>query len=287
MNRNVIMNDTKKIAILLATYNGEKYIAEQIHSLLTQTMQGWTLYVHDDGSTDGTVKILEEFRLQYPQIKILDYPSQGGAKDNFLSLVDRVEADYYFFCDQDDVWFPQKVQLTMERMTYLEQSNQGKPIVVHSDLIVTDDELNVIHESFLQYSGIHPEFLTTFNQAPVSGLTTGCTMCFNSKAKLSILHPYTDALMHDYWVTLCTLRCGGIVSLINSPLLYYRQHGSNTLGAKDRAQLTITSRIHNIRRIVANHYKRSKMLKALHYGSYFKFILYKLLYKYRILTAKK
>ena len=98
------------IAILMATYNGETYLKEQIDSLLAQTCQDWHLYVHDDGSKDGTVAIVKGYAEQYPEkVTLLDYPPQGGPCKNFLSMMEKVEAPYYMFCDQDDVWMPEKL----------------------------------------------------------------------------------------------------------------------------------------------------------------------------------
>lgn len=279
-------NSTKSIAILLATYNGERYVAEQICSLLSQTLQGWTLYVHDDGSTDGTYTVLQELASKHQEIRLLDYPSQGGAMKNFFSLLERVEADYYFFCDQDDHWLPDKMEKTMERMAQLEAQHPDTPIVVHSDLYVADDNLNIVEQSFLKYSGIHPDLLTTFSEAGVSGLVTGCTMCFNARAKQVMHHPYTHALMHDEWIALSVLKRGGIVSLIPTPLMLYRQHFGNVVGAKDRTKLTITSRLKHLTKFLRQHFSRYRMLRSLGYGPYLKFILYKIIYKYRIKTIK-
>jgi glycosyltransferase involved in cell wall biosynthesis len=102
------VKSTSTIAILMATYNGEKYLGEQIDSLLAQTNMDWQLYIHDDGSTDNTQAILQEYAQKHSNIHILEYESQRGAMKNFLSLLQRVEADYYMFCDQDDVWLKQK-----------------------------------------------------------------------------------------------------------------------------------------------------------------------------------
>ena len=86
----------ERIAILMATYNGKKYLGEQIDSILSQSSHLWHLYIHDDGSTDGTVELLNDYANKYPeQITVMDYPSQGGALQNFMSLLEKVEADYY------------------------------------------------------------------------------------------------------------------------------------------------------------------------------------------------
>ena len=95
----------------MATYNGAKYLREQIDSILSQTNDQWHLYIHDDGSKDGTVEILNDYATRCPEtVTVLDYPSQDGALQNFMSLLEKVEADYYMFSDQDDVWFPEKIE---------------------------------------------------------------------------------------------------------------------------------------------------------------------------------
>ena len=101
----------------MATYNGKKYLGEQIDSFLSQTNSKWHLYVHDDGSKDGTLELLNDYAAKYPEkITILDYPSQGGALQNFMSLLEKVEADYYMFSDQDDVWHPTKIERSYQAM---------------------------------------------------------------------------------------------------------------------------------------------------------------------------
>ena len=135
----------KTTAILLATYNGEKFLREQLDSLLQQTYSDWTLYIHDDGSTDSTKEIIKEYEQKYENITMLRYPSQKGAKNNFMSLLERVEANYYLFCDQDDVWRKDKVEKEMARMMVLEKDFPGKPVLVFSDLYVVDINLNITY----------------------------------------------------------------------------------------------------------------------------------------------
>ena len=112
-----------RIAILMATYNGERFLAEQIASILGQANHDWHLYIHDDGSKDNTVNILNDHAMKHPdEITVLDYPPQGGALSNFMSLLERVEADYYMFSDQDDVWMPEKVELTLQKIREMEKT---------------------------------------------------------------------------------------------------------------------------------------------------------------------
>ena len=178
-----------RIAILMATYNGEKFLREQIDSLFTQTYQDWHLYVHDDGSTDSTISIVKEYIDNHPgRITLMDYPSQGGACKNFLSMLDRVDAPYYMFCDQDDVWLPEKIEREYSEIRELERREVSlKPIVVYSNLIVTDSDLNIISPSLWEIAGIYPEFVNSFGEMAANTLMSGCTMIFNHSVK-QIMH---------------------------------------------------------------------------------------------------
>lgn len=273
-----------KIAILLATYNGKRYLRDQIESLYRQTLRGWTLYVADDGSDDGTAELLAEYARSKNNFVLL--PAEGarlGAKDNFLRLLREVEADYFFFCDQDDVWCEDKMEVEMERMRSEERSEEsgGTPIVVFSDLYVTDERMNVIAESFHNYAGICPQLLTTFNEAGGVNHVTGCTMLFNRAAKDCLQWPASDAAMHDAWVSLCVLKAGGRLAYVRQPLVYYRQHSSNTLGATKFRALTMGTRLKNMGATMQQLRERYRMLRALNYGPWIKFVYYRMLYKYK------
>ena len=142
------------ITILLATYNSGPYIREQIDSILAQTYSDWKLVVRDDLSTDNTVEIINEYICRYPdKISILD--NHGESKRaylNFVELLKNVESEYYMFCDHDDVWLPNKIDLSIQRMKEIEK--QDIPVVVHTDMKVVDQDLNTINESFWKYSRI-------------------------------------------------------------------------------------------------------------------------------------
>lgn len=265
----------------MATYNGERYIKEQIDSLFSQTISNWTLYIHDDGSSDNTVGIIKEYMLFHDNIVLLDYASQHGAKENFFSLVKAVDADYYMFSDQDDKWCPYKIEKEIERMAQLEKEYNNRPLLVFSDLYVVDKNLNLISPSLWQMSGARPEFLTTFNECAATPFVTGCTMLFNRDAKNAIIWPVGKATMHDAWITLCILKRGGIISAIYEPLMYYRQHDGNALGASNKSNNSLFHKICNIRKIIKRDVAILKMLDALGYGGFFKFLKYKYIYKFR------
>ena len=270
------------IAILLATYNGGQYLMEQLDSLLQQTCQQWTLYIHDDGSTDNTNAILQEYAQKHSNIHILGYESQKGAMRNFLSLLQRVEADYYMFCDQDDVWLKQKVELSFEEMKRQEAVCGRKPIIVYTDLYVTDAALNITCNSFWQEICLHPEFITTFDEMAASTAVTGCAMLFNQQVKDNVVFPAAHATMHDAWITACTLRKNGKIIPISQPLVYYRQHEDNCVGSDDLNHIDLAYRIRNFRTMQRKNLQLYRMLRSLGYGSIVKFFYYKWKYKQRI-----
>ncbi|MBR0048483.1 MAG: glycosyltransferase family 2 protein [Prevotella sp.] len=283
------MNQIKSptpIAILLATYNGKQYLCEQIESLLRQTSKDWTLYIHDDGSTDGTSELLHDYALRYQNIVVLDYESQHGAKDNFLSLLQRVDAEYYMFCDQDDVWIPEKVALSINEIKLQEKAYANTPLIVYTDLHVADAQLNITHPSFWKEICLHPEFVTSFDEIAASTAATGCAMILNSLAKAVTIIPAPKATMHDAWITACVLSKGGRICPLHRQTVYYRQHGDNCVGAEDLNHLSLTYRIKNLREMQLKNWRNYQMLRSLGYGSLLKFMRYKLLYNKRISRKK-
>lgn len=278
-------NGNKTIAILMATYNGERFIGEQIDSLLSQTYTCWHLYVHDDGSNDATRTIVKDYASSFPEkISLLQYPPQGGACQNFISLLERVDAEYYMFCDQDDVWLPEKIALSIDTMLMKEKQNVGKPIIVSADLYVADENLNVIHPSRSKYSALYPQYIRCFDDcAPTAGVT-GCTMLFNRVAKDCCIYPVPSIAMHDRWLCLCTLKAEGKLYWIDKSLIYYRQHGGNCLGAGsiDVASIGLLYRVRNLRRVISRHIEHYSLLRRLGYGSVLKYIKHVLKYRKRI-----
>ena len=278
-------------AILLATYNGARYLREQIESLYAQTFTGWTLYVHDDGSTDGTQAILAEYARMKDNFVVLDYPGQHGAKANFLSLLRMVEARYYFFADQDDVWLPDKMERCMRQMLHTEQENVEKhadsAVLVCCDVCVVDERLQEMSPSLWKQAGTHPEFLNTFAAGAATPFVTGCTMLINRQARETVLWKQAGkATMHDAFITLCVLKAGGKVVPLYQPLMYYRQHGTNTLGAYRKEEDNIRHKFSHLHAVVKRNAEWWAMLRALNYGSLFKFLKYKYIYKQKCRKAK-
>lgn len=222
----------KKLAVLLATYNSQKFLEAQIDSLLNQTYKDFVLYIRDDGSIDNTMEIIRNYLKRYSNIILMeDSVHCRKSMGSFVWLLENVEADYYMFCDHDDIWLPDKIRISLDRISKIERDN--RPAIVCSDLKVVDENLNIISESFWEYMKLRPELLIQKNYALSCNLFTGCTMLINKMAKEVSLPLGRYARMHDSWIGLRVIANDGIIDYINAPLILYRQHDRNVCGAKE------------------------------------------------------
>lgn len=219
----------ENVAILLTTYNSERFLDELLQSLLRQTYTHWTLYVRDDFSSDHTSDILRRYQAEDSRIHLLEDGCKRGAMNGFLWLLQRVEAEYYMFCDHDDVWKEDKIALTLGKMCKVPDRDEI-PLVVHTDLTVTDERLQVKEPSFWQSQHFRREEFGDKYFHLVYNNVTGCTMMLNRKAKEVSLPPHPCARMHDFWISAAVLWHGGQILSVDEPTLYYRQHGDNTIG---------------------------------------------------------
>ncbi len=231
------MDDT--VLILLAAYKGGAYIRSMVDSILQQDYRNWKLILSDDGQ--DTTDILQEYADAYPD-RITHYRSGlrfGNAQNHFMHLLRRFyrEAPYIMFCDQDDVWHPDKVRKTLALMKATEDS-AAIPVMVHTDLKVVDGSLQPIAPSFIAYSALDGNRLR-LHQLLVQNVVTGCTMMIN--LPLAALAdrdlPEGAMLMHDGWLALLAAACGKCAFLPEATI-DYRQHGNNTVGAKDSRSLS-------------------------------------------------
>ena len=143
------------IVILLSTYNGEKYIKQQLDSLFSQTYKDFEIIVRDDKSMDNTLEILKSF-----DIKLVDSTQNLGAKKSFASLLEYAiqnsDAEYFMFCDQDDIWEKDKIEKTLKKMEEMGSEFGNVPLLVHTDLKVVDEKLNILSASMWKYQNINP-----------------------------------------------------------------------------------------------------------------------------------
>lgn len=218
------------IIILLAVYNGEKYLKQQIESILSQTVKDIKIVIRDDGSTDKSVEIINDYCNKYSdKISCLIGKATGSAKQNFAELLNSCDDDYIMFCDQDDVWLPQKIEKTLSAMRVAEDNGQT-PVLVHSDLKVVDQQLNVISPSFFDFQKLFQNDIT-LPKLLVQNYVTGCTVMINRALKQKCNNIPQDCIMHDWWLALVAVLFGKIVCVDESTILY-RQHSGNQVGAK-------------------------------------------------------
>lgn len=272
------IKNNRRIAILLSTFNGDKFLREQMESLLAQTYVDWTLYVRDDSSQDATLSILHHYADKYDNIVLLEDKKKLGARDSFMFLLNSISSEYYMFCDQDDVWLPNKIELSVRAISKQEEDTPNVPIVIHSDLTVVDERLNVIDSSFWQMSRINVELLKAFNYASAHCLATGCTMLINQKAKELAFPISKKAIMHDLWITLRVLQAGGCVVSLPVKTILYRQHQANVVGARDLKHNFLLNKLKGLGCVLTTNYRYFSMLSSMNYGSLMKYIYYKFMY---------
>lgn len=226
----------KSVAILLATYNSEKFIREQLDSLLNQSYGSITVTVSDDSSTDDTVSIIDEYSKKLGNITRIQSPAPlRSAQANFWFLLKNApEADLYAFCDHDDVWLPDKIKKTVQALADIDDAT---PALAHSDLFVVDGTLNVLSRSLFATQRLTKR--PSLEEALIQNNVTGCTTIINGALRTLALKK-TDAenmIMHDWYLNILALATGE-VRFVDEPLIYYRQHGNNEVGAKDAGSLS-------------------------------------------------
>jgi glycosyltransferase involved in cell wall biosynthesis len=230
------MNRLPAVEVLLATYNGEQFLREQIDSILAQDYVNTTVLARDDGSTDSTVAILTEYEGLFPgRFRVMPAGAPtGNARDNFLLLMKESTAEHICFADQDDVWLRDKVSRSTQAMEGLEGKwGTNMPLLVFTDLRVVDEKLDVIHNSFWEHMAINPDRIDSLAKLLVQSVVTGCTAMINRPLlELSLRMP-KEASMHDRWIALLTSVFGKF-SALKAQTVLYRQHDRNVLGTGDR-----------------------------------------------------
>ena len=243
-----------KIAILLSTYNGTKYLEEQLDSILNQTYSNYVIVARDDGSYDDTIQLLNKYAKKFTdKFHLLEQDLLNlGASDSFSYLIEYVlenkqslglESAYMMFCDQDDIWSLEKIHKQIDEMLKVEkQQTETKPIpvLIHSNLRVVSEEKSLIAESFVHYQGLEIE-RNRFTNLVISNLVTGCTAFINEALARKAVPVSKEAIMHDWWLSLVASAFGKLV-FIDAPLVSYRQHDTNAIGAKEFVKSTPVDR---------------------------------------------
>lgn len=227
----------------MATYNGENYLDAQIRSILYQDYTNWKLFISDDGSTDKTKNIINNYCTKYPEkiISLNNIKRFGNPRDNFFNLLKRVDADLYFLSDQDDVWYSNKLFCFINFYNDLFVEEKKRPLLIHSDLEIVDAELKTISTSFFKYQQINHK-KDSIKTLLVQNIVHGCAMLINRELKLKLrLESLSDDVlykieMHDWYIALIVSEFG-VIKYIDKSLIKYRQHQCNIVGTRKRFSL--------------------------------------------------
>ncbi len=221
--------NNNRMCIVMATFNGEAWLSEQIASIQGQSYSDWTLLVSDDGSSDKTVDIIRQSALEDDRIQLLAARSgASGHVGNFEYLLENARGlgcELIFLADQDDLWQPEKLDLMLK----LCRGSESSPRAAFSDLEIIDEN-EKSSGSYLQSIGMEGKYdiLSLLRQNPV----TGCSMMVN-EALLGVALPFPSQLEnHDWWLGLCAAACG-CLEFCPEKLVRYRQHSRNTVGARN------------------------------------------------------
>ncbi|MEJ8305024.1 glycosyltransferase family 2 protein [Saccharibacillus sacchari] len=218
----------KKIEVLLSSYNGEAYIMEQLNSLISQTHEAWNIRLRDDGSSDRTLEVVEARQTEFSEHIVWEKGANIGVIPSFFELIRQADesADYFSFCDQDDVCLPRKMERAIQS---LDTVDPGIPAMVFTSTQLADNDLNLL--------GLWPDKplkSPSFYNALVQNIAVGATVTFN-RAALQLIRrrmPHmSHVLMHDWWFYLCVSAFGEVL-YDPEPSILYRQHGGNAVGGE-------------------------------------------------------
>ena len=258
------------ITVLMAAWQGKKYLEQQLDSILAQTVPV-RIWVSDDGSDDGTRELLEQYCEWYPKQVFLhsrENSGENGAAGNFFWLLSLAakegKSDYVMLSDQDDVWLPNKLELSLLKMEQCESIHLDKPIIIHTDMWVVNKDLELISDSFWKYSKLRPDILNTFKYLAICNSVNGCTMLLNNAARDIVIQKYfvQSLVLHDVLVSLIVAYNNGIIDYVETPTMLYRQHGSNVVGARERGTSFFVRKFFLLGNTIKNNVHRFQMVNT-------------------------
>ena len=286
MRRELFEKMEEQVDILLASYNGKKYIEAQISSILNQTYKNIKLIISDDCSTDGTIDILKKYAQKDKRIQLHLQEKNLGVVKNIEFLLKNVTNNLYMLSDQDDVWLPEKIERSVK---YLKENDAD---LVFGDLRIVDEKLNTIYESFSKYMLLDRKINKYIGSKKLNYLyncVTGCTVLSKKKFIKEILPLPTISkyMIHDHWIGLI-ISFNGKLAYMPEQYILYRQHGNNEVGTK-KISHEMTD-INEVRQLFIN-VKLGVFESYIKYNSKFPEELQKLNIKaleyYKILNTKK
>ncbi len=227
------MGKDNSVSVALCSYNGSSFIKEQLLSIAGQSLLPEELVICDDASCDSTIQIVNNFSQKSPfPVKFIKNDKRIGVLANFSMATSLCQGDYIALSDQDDVWLPDKLKITLQAMQEAEKKyGSHLPMLVHSDLLVIDSAGRTLAPSFMKYINIKHLEDRPLNNLLVQNFVTGCTVMLNRSLLEVALPVPDDAAMHDWWFALVAALLGRIVFVPEATVLY-RQHLSNVVGAK-------------------------------------------------------
>lgn len=217
---------TSKITVALTTFNGKVFLDRLLSSIFTQTYQDFKLLIVDDCSTDGTPDILSQLKKKHNNVDVFYNNENLGYIRNFEKALTLADSDFVALADQDDVWYPEKLEVLI--------SNIGDASLICSDASLIDEKDRVINESFTKYSSNKIPKKTDFRRLVFRNYVTGCTTMLNRKLLKTALPFPGNHCPHDWWLAFAAYKSGGI-KYLDIPLVKYRQHSQNSIGAKKKS----------------------------------------------------
>lgn len=210
--------ERSSVSVVIATYNGEKYIKEQLDSILLQLKENDEVVISDDGSTDGTLDIINQIAYKDARVKVIEGPKNGYNK-NFENAINHSKNEYIFICDQDDVWMENKVDVVLAKFT-------DEIACIRHDAIVVDGQFNVICESYndMRKSNIN------YKKNIYKNTFTGCCMCVKREWLMKLL-PFPNDVFYDAWIGILSCKYKKAL-VINDKLIYWRRHNSTVTKLK-------------------------------------------------------
>lgn len=222
-------DEVPEVGIVLCTYNGEKYIREQLESLFQSTWKNLQIDVYDDGSVDETIAIVEEYVADGRRIQVHKNEKNRGYTMNFLEAIRQCKSPYIMLCDQDDIWHEDKIEKTVARMQELEKKRgRDIPLMVFTDAMNVDDETGVEQGSFHENSHLNTKKIDTAHLF-MENKCIGCTIMINAQVVAYLNTLPEEIRVHDWWLALICSHFGEI-SYLAETTLQYRQHSGNMIG---------------------------------------------------------
>lgn len=248
----------KKVLILLATYNGEEYISDQIKSILNQTYNNIELIILDDNSKDRTIEIIKRFQKEDNRVILYHNKVNIGILQNFnklLNIAREIEYDYIMLADQDDVWKENKIEKTLKLMVEVEERDKLTPILIYTNLELVDRKLEKLNMK-IRYKRKTIRLFRILHQNPIYG----CTMMLNKELinNLEVVFP-EEFIHHDYYITFMAYLVGKIYHLDIETILY-RQHGANNSGSSINNRSKKFLNIPNLDRNIEQFYNLSNLI---------------------------